>query len=92
MAAPAAGTVGMTAAGAIAMDSTREELGLGPLRPQFGNHIRHKHGGRWERKATKKGRMFRQNVHKRRLLVQGEWVSARVTARELRTLLKRTTA
>jgi ribosomal protein L28 len=69
-------------------DSIRDALGLEPIRPGFGNHIRHTHGGRWERKATKKGRMFRQNVHKKRVFINGAWVRVPLTTREMRTLLK----
>ncbi len=54
----------------------------------FGRHIRHTHGGRWERKATKKSRMFRPNVHKQRLFVGSKWVRLNVCTRCLRTLVK----
>jgi len=55
---------------------------------KFGRHIRHTHGGRWERKATKKSRMFKPNVHKHRLFVDGGWVRANICTRCLRTLVK----
>jgi ribosomal protein L28 len=67
---------------------TREALGLPPLRPGFGRHVRHQHSGRWERKAPKRSKMFQLNAHRRRLFIDGRWVTAKVTTRELRTLLK----
>lgn len=71
----------------LTMDA-REELGLPPLRPGFGRRIRHRHSGRWERKAPKKGRTFQLNAHRRRLFIDGRWVTVKVTTRELRTFLK----
>jgi large subunit ribosomal protein L28 len=55
---------------------------------RFGRHIRHVHGGRWERKATKKRRQFRPNVHKQRLNVDGVSLRVNVCTRCLRTLVK----
>jgi ribosomal protein L28 len=69
-------------------DAVRASLDLSPLRPGFGHHIRHTHGGRWERKAHKTNRMFHQNVHKKRVFINGEWVRIPLTTREMRTLLK----
>lgn len=54
----------------------------------FGRHIRHTHGGRWERKATKKSRTFKPNVAKQRIFVGGEWVRLNICTRCLRTLAK----
>jgi ribosomal protein L28 len=59
-----------------------------PIKPGFGRHIRHKHSGRWERKAPKKSRLFRQNAHTRRLFIDGKWVRMKITTRDMRTLLK----
>ncbi|MBI2765503.1 MAG: mitochondrial large ribosomal subunit protein bL28m [Chloroflexi bacterium] len=73
-------------------DLMREALGLEPIQPGFGRHIRHTHGGRWERKATKKGRMFHQNVHKKRVFINGAWIKVPLTTRDMRTLLKTTSA
>ena len=70
-------------------DDTREALGLERLHPGFGRHIRHRHSGRWERKAPKKGRILQQNVQTKRLFIDGRWVRIPVTTREMRTLLKR---
>lgn len=55
---------------------------------QFGRHIRHTHGGRWERKATKKSREFRPNVHKQRVFVAGSFHRLNICTRCLRTLAK----
>jgi ribosomal protein L28 len=65
-----------------------EGLKLTPIKPGFGRHIRHTHGGRWERKAVHKSRMFHQNVHKKRLFINGEWIRISLTTRDMRTLLK----
>jgi large subunit ribosomal protein L28 len=54
----------------------------------FGRHIRHTHGGRWERKATKKSRTFKPNVAKQRVFVAGEWIRLNICTRCLRTLAK----
>jgi large subunit ribosomal protein L28 len=54
----------------------------------FGRHIRHKHGGRWERKAPKKSRTFKPNVQKQRVFVQGDWYRLNICTRCLRTLAK----
>ncbi|MFQ5381114.1 MAG: bL28 family ribosomal protein [Dehalococcoidia bacterium] len=69
-------------------DAFREKLGLPPLRPGFGRHIRHQHSGRWELKAPKKNRILSRNVHKKRILVDGKWVRVPLTTREMRTMLK----
>jgi len=54
----------------------------------FGRHIRHTHGGRWERKATKKSRTFRPNVNKQRVFVAGSWYRLNICTRCLRTVVK----
>ena len=54
----------------------------------FGRHIRHKHGGRWERKAVHKSRTFKPNVAKHRLTVNGEKMRVNICTRCLRTLVK----
>lgn len=62
---------------------------LCPKRTAFGRNIRHKHSGRWERKAQRTNREFRPNVHKKRLLIDGRWKRVNVCTRCLRTQLKR---
>ncbi len=54
----------------------------------FGRHIRHKHGGRWERKAPKKSRQLRPNVNKQRVFIDGSWKRLNICTRCLRTLVK----
>jgi large subunit ribosomal protein L28 len=56
--------------------------------PQFGRNIRHKHGGRWERKAPRTNRQFRPNVHKQRLFLNGGWQRLNVCTRCQRTVVK----
>lgn len=66
----------------------RKAFTLTPIKPGFGRHIRHKHSGRWERKAPKKSRLFRQNVQTKRLFIDGKWVRMKITTGDMRTLLK----
>jgi ribosomal protein L28 len=55
----------------------------------FGRHIRHTHGGRWERKAVHKSRTFKPNVGKHRVMVTpGQSLRLNVCTRCLRTLTK----
>ncbi len=54
----------------------------------FGRNIRHKHSGRWERKAPRTNRVFRANVHKKTFLIEGRKVRLSVCTRCLRTQLK----
>lgn len=53
-----------------------------------GRNIRHKHAGRWERRAPKTNRVFRANIHKRIVNVNGEPVRMAICTRCLRTQLK----
>jgi ribosomal protein L28 len=55
---------------------------------QFGRHIRHTHGGRWERKAVHKSRTFQPNVGKHRVFVAGAWHRLNLCTRCLRTMVK----
>ena len=54
----------------------------------FGRHIRHTHGGRWERKATKKSRTFKPNVNKQKVYIGGQPIRLNICTRCLRTLVK----
>jgi large subunit ribosomal protein L28 len=54
----------------------------------FGRHIRHQHGGRWERKAVNKSRTFQPNVGKHRINVGGVSRRVNVCTRCLRSLVK----
>jgi large subunit ribosomal protein L28 len=54
----------------------------------FGRNIRHRHAGRWERKAPRTNRVFRPNVHKQTIYVEGEPLRLNVCTRCLRTRSK----
>ncbi len=58
----------------------------------FGRNIRHKHSGRWKRKAPRTSRTFKPNVHRRRLMIDGKQVRVNVCTSCLRTMLKRIAA
>ena len=62
---------------------------LCPKRTKFGRNIRHKHSGRWERKAPRTNREFRPNVQSKRLLIDGRMRRVNGCTRCLRTQLKR---
>ena len=57
-------------------------------RTAFGRNIRHKHSGRWERKAPRTNRQFRPNVHAKRIMVDGRIRRVNICTRCLRTQLK----
>ncbi len=54
----------------------------------YGRNIRHKHAGRWERRAPKTNRTFRANVQKRTVTIDGRPVRIGICTRCLRTQLK----
>jgi large subunit ribosomal protein L28 len=54
----------------------------------FGRNIRHRHAGRWERKAPRTNRMFRPNVHKQTVYIDGKPVRLNICTRCLRTQSK----
>lgn len=56
----------------------------------YGRNIRHKHSGRWERKAPKTNRTFKANVQKKTLIVDGIPLRLKICTRCLRTTLKAT--
>ncbi len=51
----------------------------------FGRNIRHKHSGRWVRKAPRTNRTFRPNVHKQTVSVDGYTARLNICTRCLRT-------
>ena len=53
-----------------------------------GRNIRHRHAGRWERKAPRTNRVFRANVHKRVIYVGGKPKRVSICTRCLRSQLK----
>ena len=67
------------------MAASCEVCGRGTV---FGRNIRHKHTGRWERKAPKTNRTFKMNLHVRQALIQGVMRKARLCTRCMRTQLK----
>jgi large subunit ribosomal protein L28 len=54
----------------------------------FGRNIRHKHTGRWQRKAHKTNRTFKANLHDHSLVRDGKRKRVRLCTRCLRTQLK----
>ena len=54
----------------------------------YGRNIRHKHSGRWERKAPRTNRTFKANVQNRTFYLDGTPVRVKVCTRCLRTALK----
>lgn len=54
----------------------------------FGRNIRHRHAGRWERKAPRTNRTFRANVSKRVVYVDGNPRRISICTRCLRSQLK----
>ncbi len=55
----------------------------------FGRNIRHKHSGRWKRKAPRTSRTFKPNVQRRRVTVDGKTQHIQVCTACLKTQLKR---
>ena len=54
----------------------------------FGRNIRHKSTGRWQRKAHKTSRTFEPNIHKLRVVQNGQTVRMNICTRCLRTQTK----
>jgi large subunit ribosomal protein L28 len=54
----------------------------------FGRNIRHKASGRWQRKAHKTSRTFEPNLHKQRVVQNGEVNRITICTRCLRTQTK----
>ncbi|TMB99004.1 MAG: 50S ribosomal protein L28 [Chloroflexi bacterium] len=54
----------------------------------YGRNIRHKHSGRWERKAPRTNRTFKANVQNKTLMFQGVSVRIKICTRCLRSSLK----
>jgi len=53
----------------------------------YGRNVRHKHAGRWERRAPKTNRVFRANGQKRTVTIDGRPVRIGICTRCLRTQL-----
>jgi len=54
----------------------------------FGRNIRHKHSGRWQRKAPRTNRVYRPNLHRQVLWIDGQKVKANLCTRCLRNQMK----
>jgi large subunit ribosomal protein L28 len=54
----------------------------------FGRNIRHKHSGRWQRKAPRTNRTFRANVQVKKLTLNGQSRRLHICTRCLRTQVK----
>jgi len=54
----------------------------------FGNNIRHRHSGRWERKAPQTNRTFKPNVHKQVITTIAGTIRLNICTRCLRTTSK----
>jgi large subunit ribosomal protein L28 len=54
----------------------------------FGRNIRHKHSGRWERKAPRTNRTFKANIQNKTFVVDGVPIRVKICTRCLRSTLK----
>lgn len=54
----------------------------------FGRNIRHKHSGRWQRKAPRTNRTFMANVQRKTLTIKGITRRFHVCTRCIRTAVK----
>jgi large subunit ribosomal protein L28 len=55
---------------------------------QFGHNIRHKHSGRWERKAPRTNRTFKANVQNKTFVISGVPIRLKICTRCIRTTTK----
>jgi large subunit ribosomal protein L28 len=55
-----------------------------------GRNIRHQYAGRWERRAPKTPRLFKANVQRKTLLIDGRPQKVKVCTSCLSALLKKT--
>jgi large subunit ribosomal protein L28 len=54
----------------------------------FGRNIRHKHSGRWERKAPRTNRTFKANIQPKTFLIGGVPIRLKICTRCIRTTTK----
>jgi len=54
----------------------------------YGRNIRHKHSGRWERKAPRTNRTFKPNVQGKTFLIGGMPFRLKICTRCIRTTTK----
>ncbi len=82
---PLAGGQGVTGADIPVMPAQCE---LCSKATTFGRNIRHRHAGRWERKAHKTNRQFRANLHTQVVWREGKKVKMTLCTRCLRSQVK----
>ncbi len=58
----------------------------------FGRNIRHKHSGRWQRKAPRTSRTFKPNIQRHKFVIDGKTVRLNICTQCLKTQLKRLSA
>ncbi len=56
---------------------------------RVGRNIRHKHAGRWERRAPKTPRVFKANIQKKTVIIGGQPRRLKVCTSCLSALLKK---
>ena len=54
----------------------------------FGRNIRHKHSGRWERKAPRTNRTFKANVQNKTFVIDGIPIRLKICTRCIRNTTK----
>ncbi len=54
----------------------------------YGRNIRHKHSGRWERKAPRTNRTFKANVQNKTFFIEGVPIRLKICTRCLRSTTK----
>ena len=54
----------------------------------YGRNIRHKHSGRWERKAPRTNRTFKANVQNKTFVINGQPIRLKICTRCIRTTTK----
>lgn len=54
----------------------------------FGRNIRHKHSGRWERKAPRTNRKFKVNIQNKTFIIGGVPIRLKICTRCIRTTTK----
>jgi large subunit ribosomal protein L28 len=54
----------------------------------YGRNIRHKHSGRWERKAPRTNRTFKANVQRKTFIIDGTPLRLKICTRCIRNTTK----
>jgi len=58
---------------------------------RVGRNIRHQYAGRWERRAPKTPRLFKANVQKKTVIIEGQPRRLKICTSCLSALLRKTT-